>query len=108
MAALLIASPGRAQDPVKVDPKHYSVMIDNNKVRVLHIHYGPGETSVMHKHPASVIVFLTDATVKMTYPDGKTEEIAGRKGQATYMEATTHRPQNVGKAMDVIQIELKK
>ena len=82
-------------------------MLDNDKVRVLHIHYGPGEKSVMHKHPASVIVFLTDATTKMTYPDLRTEEMSGKKGQAIYMRATTHEPENTGKAMDVIKVELK-
>ena len=100
---------GRAQDPVKVDSKHYSVVLNNKEVRVLHIHYGPGEKSVMHAHPASVAVFLTDAKTKMTHPDGKTEEISGKKGQAIFMKATTHQPENVGKRpMEIIQIELKK
>ena len=43
VAALMGASVTRAQDPVKVDPKHYSVVFENNAVRVLHIHYAVGE-----------------------------------------------------------------
>ncbi len=108
VAALTAASAGRAQDPAKVDSKHYSVVLNNKEVRVLHIHYGPGEKSVMHAHPASVVVFLTDAKTKMTYPNGKSEMVSGKKDQVMYMKATTHQPENVGKRpMDVIQIELK-
>lgn len=107
--AFLSVSVGRAQDPVKVDPKHYTVMTENNDVRVVRIHYKPGEKSAMHSHPKSVAVFLTDARVKMTYPNGKTEEISGKKGQSMFMKATTHQPENIGRnSMEIIQIELKK
>jgi hypothetical protein len=44
----------KAQDPVKVDPKHYKVEAENKQVRVLRSTYGPGEKSVMHGHPACV------------------------------------------------------
>ena len=36
-----------AQDPVKVDPKHYKVEVDNSQVRILRVKYGPREKSVM-------------------------------------------------------------
>jgi len=44
-------------DPVKLDLKHYKVVIDNDEVRVLRAKYGPHEKSVMHEHPASVAVY---------------------------------------------------
>jgi len=62
-----------AQDAVKVDPNHYKVEFENDQVRVLRISYGPHEKSVMHEHPDSVAVFLTDQYVKFTSPDGKSE-----------------------------------
>jgi hypothetical protein len=40
-----------AQDAVKVDPKHYTVVSENDQVRIVKVHYGPGEKSVMHSHP---------------------------------------------------------
>ena len=49
-----------AQDAVKVDPKHYTVMSENDKVRIVKVHYGPGEKSVMHSHPNLVAVFLLE------------------------------------------------
>jgi hypothetical protein len=57
-----------ADDLVKVDPKHYKVEFENDRVRVLRIKYGAGEKSVMHSHPESIAVFLTDARGKFTYP----------------------------------------
>ena len=96
-ALLLFLLPVRiafAQDPVKVDAKHYKVVFENNNVRVLRIHYGPHEQSVMHEHPAGVVVFLTDQRGKFTYPDGKTEEAQGKAGDALWSEATKHLPEN--------------
>jgi beta-alanine degradation protein BauB len=97
-----------AQDPVKVDPKHYSVITENDQVRILKAHYGPHEKSVMHSHPATAAVFLTDAKGKFTFADGKTQDISAKAGDAQYSAATTHLPENVGDAaFDVIVVELK-
>ena len=79
VTVLMGASAARAQDPVKVDPKHYSVAFENDAVRVLRIHYPPGEKSVMHSHPDAVIVFMEDQKAKMTHPDGKSEEVSGKR-----------------------------
>jgi quercetin dioxygenase-like cupin family protein len=97
-----------AQDAVKVDPKHYSVVSENDQVRILKVHYGPHEKSVMHSHPATVAVFLTDAKGTFTFPDGKKEDFTVKAGQSQYGAAGTHLPENTGDAgMDVIVIELK-
>jgi len=97
-----------AQDPVKVDPKHYTVVSENAQVRILKIHYGPHEKSVMHSHPASVVVPLTDAKGTFTYPDGKKEDFDLKTGVALYGEAGTHLPENTSDAaFDIIVVELK-
>ena len=97
-----------AQDAVKVDPKHYTVVSENDKVRILKVHYGPHEKSVMHHHPATVAVFLTDANGTFSYPDGKKESFTIKAGTAQYGAAETHLPENTSdNGMDVIVIELK-
>ena len=97
-----------AQDAVKVDPKHYTVVTDNDQVRVLKVHYGPHEKSVMHSHPNTVAVFLTDANGTFTFPDGKKQDFAVKAGDSQYTPAGTHLPENTGdKEMQVIVIELK-
>jgi quercetin dioxygenase-like cupin family protein len=103
-----IAAPAFAQDPVKVDPKHYKVEFENEQVRVLRINYAPGEKSVMHQHPNSVAVFLTDGNVKFTAPDGKTQETPAKAGSTIWTPGGKHLPENVGdKPFELILVELK-
>ncbi len=97
-----------AQDAVKADPKHYSVVSENDQVRILKVHYGPHEKSVMHSHPNSVVVYLTDGNVKFNLPGGKSETAIGKSGESRYGDAVTHNPENMSdKPMDAIVIELK-
>ncbi len=97
-----------AADPVKVDPKHYKVDFENDKVRVLRIRYGPREKSAMHGHPEGVIVFLTDCDGKFTYPDGKTEPIQAKAGETVWSDQTEHLPENVSnEPLEVLLVELK-
>ena len=97
-----------AEDAVKVDPKHYTVVSENAQVRILRAHYGAHEKSVMHSHPATVAVFLSSGTGRFTFPDGKTVEFSAKPGDVQYNAATTHLPENTGdQAFDVIVIELK-
>lgn len=95
-------------DPVKVDSKHYKVVFENSEVRVLHIHYGPHETSVMHWHPDGVVTYLSDGHTKFLLPNGKTIEANGKAGTSTWAPAGAHKPTNVGdKPMDAVLVELK-
>src|ERR1700722_13676266 len=104
----LAASVAMAQDPVKVDPQHYKVIFENDQVRVLKIHYGPHEKSVMHIHPNAVVVYETDAQMKMTTPDGKSVEATGKAGNSQWTPAGSHLPENIGdKPVDAVLVELK-
>ena len=107
---LLPASTAMAQDPVKVDSQHYKVMFENDHVRVLRISYGPHEKSVMHEHPAGVVVVLSDdQRWLMTLPDGTTEERPlGKAGETFWAEAEEHLPENpTDERQEVILVELK-
>jgi beta-alanine degradation protein BauB len=84
-----------AQDPVKVDAAHYKVELQNAHMRVLRIRYGPRERSVMHGHPASVGVHLTDGHARFTLPNGKTEELRFKAGEVRAYPAGEHLPENL-------------
>jgi len=97
-----------AQDAVKTDPKHYTVVSENDQVRILKVHYGPHEKSIMHSHPNSVAVFLTDTSGKFTFPDGKTQDLTTKAGDAQFTPAGTHLPENLKDTpFDLILVELK-
>ena len=98
-----------AQDAVKADSKHYTVVSENDDVRILRVHYGPHEKSAMHSHPKSVAVFLTDSKAHFTLPDGKTQDMSVKTGESMYTAPGTHLPENSGdKDMELILVELKK
>ncbi len=95
-------------DPTQVDSKHYQVALENAKIRVLRINYGPGEKSVMHGHPASLALLATDAQIRFTYPDGRSEEISAKAGELLWVEAGDHLPENLGSGrLETTLVELK-
>jgi len=108
LVLMFITESASAQDATKVDPKQYKVEFENDLVRVLRINYAPGEKSIMHEHPDGVVVFLTDAKSKMTFPDGKTTESTTKAGQVAWTTKTVHLPENTGdNPMELILVELK-
>ena len=97
-----------AQDPAKVDAKHYKVVFEDSMVRVMRVHYGPHEKSPMHSHPNAAATFLTDMQSKFTMPDGKTEMMSAKAGETKANAAVTHAPENMSdKAMDLVLVEVK-
>lgn len=97
-----------AQDPTKVDSKHYTVVSENDKVRILRIHYGPHEKSVMHYHPDAVAVFLTDVNGQFTLPDGTKQPMNVKAGDTRFTPAGQHMPENLGDApFELVLVELK-
>ena len=95
-------------DAVTADPGHYSVSFENELVRLLRVRYGPGEKSVMHRHSASCVVFLTDQTFNFTLPDGTTEPASVPAGALGCGDGNVHLPENIeGEAAEFIMLEFK-
>lgn len=97
------------RDPVAVDPKHYKIELENDRVRVVRVSYEANEKSVMHQHPPGVGIFLTDSKFKFSYPDGKSENVEGKAGQFLWFgEPWEHLPENLDdRHAEVIYVELK-
>lgn len=97
-----------AQDAAKVDPQHYNVEFENDKLRVLRINYQPGEESVMHSHPEGVVVFLSDSKGKMKMDNGEEFIMDEKAGRVMWTDYSRHQPSNVSDVpFEVIQVELK-
>jgi quercetin dioxygenase-like cupin family protein len=98
-----------AQDPVKVDSKHYKVEFENAQVRVLRIKYGAHEKSVMHRHPNAVAIFVTDINGQFTFPNGTIQPATGKAGESRWTPAGLHLPENTSdQPFEVILVELKR
>ena len=102
-------SQSQSGDAVKLDPKHYEVEYENDRLRVLRIRFGPNEKSVMHSHPSGVVVVLSDCDFRMYHPHGEARNIIGRRGQVIgFDEPFEHLPENLSaKPFEAIFVELK-
>ena len=108
VALLFVAAPAAAQDPTETDSKHYKIVLENEDVRVLHITYGAGETSVMHEHPDAVFVSTTSNRMRMHLPDGSSVEMEINANEPMWTPAGPHRPENLSdNAISGYLIELK-
>ena len=98
-----------ALDPVKLDPKHYQVAMENDQVRVLRVKIGAGESAPMHKHALNrVVVYLTDQKVLSTTEDGKETTVEKKAGDVAWAGLAQHKEKNVGtQAFELYAVELK-
>ena len=110
-AAFVVAAalPAAAQDPVKVASAHYTLIAENEHVRVLRATLPPGVTTAMHSHPAHIGVTLTGGSLRMGLPDGKTVDMEAKPDQVMPVQAAgSHTTANTGKTpIEVIVIEIK-
>jgi quercetin dioxygenase-like cupin family protein len=108
-AALLAAvQPVCAQDPVTISPKMYTVLLDNDQVRVLEFRAKAGEKEPMHSHPAMVVYSFTSNKLRLQTPDGKSEEREAKAGTSIWSDPVTHAYENLGPAEAyVLLIEMK-
>ena len=98
-----------AQDPVKVAPDNYKVLLENDRVRVLDVHVKPGEKTPMHSHPANVIYAFDAAKTKFTFPGGKTQTRSFKAGDVIWGAAEKHAGENTGSnEVHVLVFELKR
>lgn len=104
----LAVSAATAQDPTKVEPKHYKLGFENEHVQVVYVHYGPHEKSVMHDHPGGVVVYVTEGHLKFTDPNGKSTEVFAKPGEARWFPPFKHRVENLGeKPFDAVYVGVK-
>ena len=109
IACLLLSSGAAlAQDPVKVAPEVYKVIVDNPSVRVLRVSLPVGAKTAMHQHPEHLVIPLTADKVRFTGPDGKSTDSALPVESGTFIPAGSHMGANIGgTAVDAIVIEFK-
>ena len=104
----LAVSFAAAQDPTKVEPKHYKLQFENERVQVVSVHYGPHEKSEMHDHPGGVVVNLTGGHLKFTDQNGKVTEVYAKAGESRWFPPVKHKVENLGdETYNAVYIALK-
>jgi hypothetical protein len=89
-------APTTQLDPTIVDPTHYKVEFENEFVRVLRVHFAPGEKSASHEHLLNRVVFYMN-----DQPNAVADDVR-ISGAATHVETN-----DSAKPADRIAVELK-
>ena len=96
------------EDPLVTDGDKYSVVLENERVRVLRYHDKPGDKTLPHAHPDYVMYAESSFKRRLTFPDGRKLEVDVKEGSIVWMKAHTHIGENIGDTnTDVILVELK-
>lgn len=94
-------------DPVTSNPHLYSVLFENERVRVLEYRDEPGAKSTPHRHPDSVMVTLSAFDRRLASGDREVD-VTLPGGAARWLAAQTHTGENIGSTeTHVIFVELK-
>jgi len=97
-----------SDDAVKIDSSHNEVLLDNDRVRVVRIHFALGESGpIVDKRPR-VIAAVTDSHATVTFPDGHSEPRDMKAGTVSFGNAGRQATKNTGKTpLENIVVELK-
>ena len=96
------------RDPLVTDADKYSLVLDNERVRVLRYHDKPGDRTSQHEHSDYVLYAESSFKRRLTFPDGRTQEIDVTAGSIVWMKGHMHIGENIGDTnTDVIFVELK-
>jgi quercetin dioxygenase-like cupin family protein len=93
---IVLVGAAAAQDPTKVEPKHYKLAFENEHVQVVYVHYGPHEKAGLHDHPAGVVVNVTAGHLRFTDENGQTQEKTAEPGEARWFPPHKHKVENLG------------
>lgn len=94
-------------DPVVTNPEHYSVVFENDRVRVLEYTDQPGERTTPHTHPDSVMYTLSSFRRRLV-SGGDSREVALTSGTTAWLPAQQHYGENIGDTpTHVLFVELK-
>lgn len=96
-----------ATDPVVSNPLLYSVLFENERVRVLEYLDHPGQESVPHDHPDSVMITLSAFSRRLAAGD-QTADVDMPAATARWLGAQNHSGHNTGTTdTHCIFVELK-
>jgi len=85
-----------AADATQVAPHVYTVIFENDRLRILEVTMAPGARSEMHSHPDYFAYILDDGKVRFTDADGGTGELDLPAGAGMWREAEEHATENIG------------
>ncbi len=82
---ILISSASLAESVLPAhtaSPEVYSVLAENDQMRVILGTWQPGQSDTWHSHPASAVYYLDDCELKGMLPDGTVKKPSRKGGES--------------------------
>jgi hypothetical protein len=96
------------RDPVRVDPQHFKLDLDNEQVRVVHLSMKGSESTPMHEETELLAVCIKECHVRLSRPDGKFQDVHMQAGDARWVWEETRSEKNLSKEpLDMLLIEIR-
>ena len=87
----------------------YSVLWENEHVRIVEHTMAPGDSEPMHTHPKMLAYVMEGSNLFITEADGTTNEVELIKGNFQQLPTWTHSIKNVGDTpLHTLLVELKR
>jgi quercetin dioxygenase-like cupin family protein len=94
-------------DPTTTDPDKYTVVFENDRVRVLEYRDEPGQRTSPHDHPDSVMIALSGFDRRLVV-GSKSRDVRLEAGHVRWLDAQTHSGENTGTTpTHTVFVELK-
>ena len=112
---LILSGPSAAQqlpehtDPTEVSPEKYTVLLENEHVRIVEYVIKPGEKDAWHTHPPKASYIDSGGKLRITPEGADSFVVQEDSGNATWMGALgRHFGENVGTTpVRIVLVEIK-
>ena len=96
-------------DPLIVSPDKFSLLMENEHVRVLEYTLLPGQRDEWHTHPPKVSYVVTEGKLRIHLADGTSIVSDEEAGSASWMDnLPLHYAENIGStSVQIVLIEIK-
>jgi len=96
-------------DPVQASPEIFSVLLENEHVRVLRYELAPGEKDQWHTHPPKVSYVVAGGQLRITTGDGESFVVDEDTDSASWMdELGRHYAENISQTpVRILLVEVK-
>ena len=98
-----------AAEMEKLPEPFYSVLWENEHVRIVEHTMAPGDSEPMHTHPEMLAYVMESSNLLITEADGTTNEVELTKGDFQQLPTWTHSIKNVGDTpLHTLLVELRR
>ncbi len=85
-----------SKDAAEAAPNVYTVLFENERVRLLQARVRPGDSSPLHSHPDGLIYVVEGGKVAFSTPSGGRVDAELKAGQFRWREAEEHAVSGLG------------